>query len=98
MERFGQSNGPLLYKVQKEVEDLYQGNDNLVAYYSKLKRIWDDLADLIEIHVCTCDSNCKAIKKIIEVDQRQKLMQFLMHLSEDYEAITGQLLLIDPLP
>lgn len=91
--RFGKSNGPLLYKVQKEVEDCYQGNDTVAVYYSKLKRLSDHLADLIEIHVCTWDLDCKVIKKIIEVDERKKLMQFLMHLNENYEAIRGQILL-----
>jgi len=74
VERFGQSNGPLLYKIQKEIADLHQGNDSIAVYYTKLKRLWDELADLSEILVCTCNSDCKAIKKTIELDQRQKLM------------------------
>jgi len=30
-ERFGQSNGPLLYKVQTEIAELYQGNDSVAV-------------------------------------------------------------------
>jgi len=65
VERFGRSNGPLLYKVQKEVEDLYQGNDSVAVSYTKLRRLWDELADLSEISLCACDKSCEAIKKTI---------------------------------
>ena len=38
-ERFGESNGPLLYHLEKEITDLYQGSDSVTAYYTKLKRL-----------------------------------------------------------
>ena len=94
-ERFCQSNGPLLYKVQKEIAELYQGNDSVAVYYTKMKKLCEELAGLSEIPDC---SWCVGMKKILELGQRQKLMQFLMHLNEDYEAIRGQILLMDPLP
>jgi len=34
----------------------------------------------------------------MELTERQRLMHFLMHLNENYEAIRGQILLLDPLP
>uniref|UniRef100_A0A7C8YQ79 Retrotransposon Copia-like N-terminal domain-containing protein n=1 Tax=Opuntia streptacantha TaxID=393608 RepID=A0A7C8YQ79_OPUST len=99
-ERFGQSNGPLLYQIQKEIEDLYQSNDSVAVYYTKLKKLWDELADLSESPVCTCTHNasCNALKRNLELDQRRKLMQFLMHLNDSYDGIRGQILLLDPLP
>jgi len=33
----------------------------------------------------------------MEMAERQRLMHFLMHLNENYEAIRGQMLLLDPL-
>ena len=99
-ERFGQSNGPLLYQIQKEIEELYQGNDSVAVYYTKLKKLWDELADLSTVSVCGCTHNpsCNALKNNVELDQRQKLMQFLMHLDDSYDSIKGQILLFDPLP
>ena len=38
-ERFGQSNGPLLYQLEKDISKLYQGNDSVAVYYTKLKRL-----------------------------------------------------------
>uniref|UniRef100_A0A7C9D2G2 Retrotransposon Copia-like N-terminal domain-containing protein n=1 Tax=Opuntia streptacantha TaxID=393608 RepID=A0A7C9D2G2_OPUST len=35
-ERFGESNGPLLYQLEKDIADLYQGSDSVAVYYTKL--------------------------------------------------------------
>ena len=50
--------------------------------------------------MCNCVRNmsCTTIKKHLELEQIQKLMQFLMHLNDSYDAIRGQILLMDPLP
>ena len=37
-ERFGESNGPLLYHLEKEISELYQGSDSVAVYYTKLNR------------------------------------------------------------
>jgi len=54
--------------------------------------------DLSEVPVCNCVTSCIAIKKTVELEQRRKLMQFLMHLNEDYDIVRGQILLLDPFP
>jgi len=55
IERFGQSNGPFLYMIQKEISKLYQGNDSVAVYYTKPKKLWDELADLSEIPNYNCN-------------------------------------------
>jgi len=97
-ERFRESNGPLLYQLEKDIADLYQGGDSVAVYYTKLKKLWDELADLFEVPVCASGANCSAIKRTFEIDQRRKLMQFLMHLNDDYDSVRGQILLLVPLP
>jgi len=97
-ERFGDSNSPLLYHLEKEISDLYQCSDSVAVYYTKLKHLWDELNDMSDIPICTCPETCPSVKKIQALDQRKKLMQFLMHLNDEYEAIRGQILLLDPLP
>ena len=97
-ERFGESNGSLLYHVEKEITDLYQGSDLVAVYYTKLKRLWDEMSDMSDVPVCTCPGTCPSVKKTQGLDQRRKLMQFFMHLNDAYEAIRGQVLLLDPLP
>jgi len=97
-ERFGDSNGPLLYQLEKEISELCQGNDSVVVYYTKLKKLWEELSDFSEIPECKCAEICNAVKKILANEQRQKLIHFLMHLNDEYESIKGKILLLDPLP
>lgn len=40
---------------------------------------------------------CGAMKKVMKFDQHQKLMKFVMHSSESYDDVRGQLLLTKPL-
>ena len=73
-ERFGESNGPLLYQLEKEITDLHQGSDSVAVYYAKLKRLWDEITDMSNIPICTCPKTCPSIKKTLALEQRQKLM------------------------
>ena len=56
--------------------------------------------DLSEVPNCDCThkDDCTAIKKSKELEQRQRLMHFLIRLNDAYESIRGQILLMDPLP
>ncbi|XP_048494427.1 uncharacterized protein LOC125494725 [Beta vulgaris subsp. vulgaris] len=42
-ERFGQSNGPLIYQLKKEIDNLQQENMTTITYYGKLKKLWDEM-------------------------------------------------------
>lgn len=42
-ERFGEGNGPSVYKLHREIASIQQGNSNLTTYFSKLKRLWEAL-------------------------------------------------------
>ena len=56
------------------------------------------MTDLSEVPVCASGASCSAIKKAFEIDQRRKLMQFLMLLNDDYDNVRGHILLLNPLP
>ncbi|XP_060190290.1 uncharacterized protein LOC132619384 [Lycium barbarum] len=45
-QRFGKSNGAKLYHLQKELFVLVQGNSDIAGYFTKIKRIWDELDSL----------------------------------------------------
>ncbi|CAA0842893.1 Unknown protein, partial [Striga hermonthica] len=40
-QRFGESNGPMLYQLQKEISNIKQEGDSVAGYFTKLKRLWD---------------------------------------------------------
>ncbi|KAH0681315.1 hypothetical protein KY284_022400 [Solanum tuberosum] len=97
-EKFGQSNGPLLYQLQKEISELAQGNLDIATYYTKLKRLWDELDSLDICQACTCDCSCGGKAKTHKSEQDGRLIQFLIGLNEAYSRPRSNLLLLSPLP
>ncbi|XP_020553074.1 uncharacterized protein LOC110012715 [Sesamum indicum] len=103
--RFGASNGPLLYQLQKEVSSVSQGNTSLAAYSIKLKKLWDEQATLDPPPICSCGAGTKFAEKTNFTQLIQFLMglndaydQFLMGLNDAYDHIRNQILVMDPLP
>jgi hypothetical protein len=87
-ERYGQSNGPLIYHIERELSKVSQGNLSVAAYFNKLKRFWDELHSLNGVPVCSCgkmrECSCGITDKFLEIDSRSKLMQFLMKLNDEF--------------
>nr|XP_016490950.1 PREDICTED: uncharacterized protein LOC107810665 [Nicotiana tabacum] len=60
-DRFGQSNGVKLFHLQKDLNDLVQGSNDIAGYFTKVKRLWDEL-DTLNVNIsCECDCTCGAI-------------------------------------
>lgn len=93
-ERFGQSNGTMVYQLQTEISSLKQSNMDIASYYTKLKKKWDELNAILQLPNCTCG----AVQALRKSDEDQKLIQFLMGLNSDYTIIRGNLLIMRPLP
>lgn len=53
---FGRLNGAKLYHLQKSISDLSQGSGDLAIYFTKLKKLWDELNSLSSIPTCTYGS------------------------------------------
>ncbi|VFR00862.1 unnamed protein product [Cuscuta campestris] len=93
-DRFGQSNGARLFQLQKEICSITQGNSDVATYYTRLKKIWDELALVSNLPKCSCG----AVQELTKYEQNQKLIQFLMSLNSDYNVTRGNILLMRPLP
>ncbi|KAK6122554.1 hypothetical protein DH2020_043699 [Rehmannia glutinosa] len=93
-QRFGESNGPLLFQLEKEITTLTQGNESVAVYYTKLKKLWDEYILLITVPRCTCGS-AQALR---DLETNRRLIQFLMGLHEGYDHVRSQILLMDLLP
>lgn len=92
--RFGKCNGPLLYQIQWEISTVTQGNMTISQYYTKLKKLWDELNFLTPVPECTCGT----ARTITDALDSNRLIQFLMGLNDTYDSIRGQILLMEPLP
>ncbi|KAH0635829.1 hypothetical protein KY289_035744 [Solanum tuberosum] len=78
--------------------DFFQGSLNIVAYYTKIKGLWDELDTLNTKAICSCTCDCGGKEKMVKAQQDERLIQFLMGLSEAYAAVRSNILMISPLP
>ncbi|XP_060202806.1 uncharacterized protein LOC132631224 [Lycium barbarum] len=96
--RFGQCNGPQLYQLQKELSDAVQGNSDIASYFTKVKKIWDELYALITFDQCSCKCICNGKVTTIKAHQDGRLIQFLMGLNNIHSSVKSTILMMDPLP
>lgn len=92
--RFGECNGPLIYQLQREISSISQGEMSIMAYYTKLKRLWDELACVTPLPSCACGSG----KAVADFHASNQLMQLLMGLNDSFDHVRNQILVMEPLP
>ncbi|XP_060183269.1 uncharacterized protein LOC132613257 [Lycium barbarum] len=97
-DRFGQSNGAQLYHLKKSLTDLVQGTTDVSGYFTRIKRIRDELDALSSGEICSCNCTCGGKKKIVKSKQDERLIQFLMGLNDVYAAVRNNILMMSPLP
>ncbi|GJY49405.1 hypothetical protein Tco_0439361 [Tanacetum coccineum] len=101
-ERYGQSNGPLIYQLERELSKITQGNLTIASFFNILKKCWDELQNISGLLTCDCgrirECTCDVLCKVLLRDSNSKLIQFLMKLNDDYESVRSQILAMDPLP
>jgi len=76
---FSQSHEPQIFQIERDIAWLAQDQMTVTTYYTKLKKVWDELGSSNNA-TCICGANNK----------RHKLMQFLMRLNDSYNTICGQ--------
>lgn len=63
-------------------------------YYSKLKGLWDELDNYLELPACTCGV---VVQATIQREE-EKIFQFLMGLNSDYSTVHSNIITMEPLP
>lgn len=91
--RFEQSNRKQLFQLHKELMSISQGTSSTDTYYTKIKKIWDELSSLCVLPSCSCCTS----SQIAKFQKDQKLIQFLIGLSDTYIGVRGNILIINPL-
>lgn len=88
--------------MKRTLSQLIQGALFVPEYFNKLKRIWDELQSLEGFPDCSCGAltacTCEILKKVAEIETRNRVMQFLMGLNDDFDAARNRILTLDPLP
>ncbi|KAL0296048.1 UNVERIFIED_CONTAM: hypothetical protein Sradi_6656900 [Sesamum radiatum] len=65
VERYGESNGPLVYKLQRENVNSSQGNMSVEAYYTKLRELWEEFVVLMPTPQYGCGGCTLGVSKAI---------------------------------
>ncbi|GKA61310.1 retrovirus-related pol polyprotein from transposon TNT 1-94 [Tanacetum coccineum] len=66
-ERYGQSNGQLVYQLEGELSKISQSNLLVASYFNKLKKCWDELHNINGMPTCNCgkmrECTCSVLEK-----------------------------------
>ncbi|MCH80704.1 retrovirus-related Pol polyprotein from transposon TNT 1-94, partial [Trifolium medium] len=73
-ERFLQNNGPRMFQLRKDFITCTQGTLSVGAYYSKIKGLWEELAEFRPIHHCVCGG----VNPLVEHINREYVLTFLL--------------------
>ncbi|XP_031270522.1 uncharacterized protein LOC116128896 [Pistacia vera] len=96
-EHFQQKNGPHIFQLRCDLMNHTQGSSSVSAYFTKLKKIWEELSNYRPF--CSCGKCvCGGTKALADHSQKEYVMSFLMGLHDSFAQVRGQLLLMDPIP
>ncbi|KAK9733373.1 hypothetical protein RND81_04G063500 [Saponaria officinalis] len=101
-ERYGQSNGPLLFSIKKGVKECCSREYVNCEYFNKLKKYWDDIEEIESYPDFSCGAltkcSCNLLKKIMEQALKEKVIMFLMGLNNSFDNVRSNILSMEPLP
>ncbi|KAI3776447.1 hypothetical protein L1987_46232 [Smallanthus sonchifolius] len=98
-ERFGKESEPRAYELKQRLNVTRQDGASVSAYYTKLRRIWDEINVVLPTPRCTCNEcKCEIGKKLVESKEKERLYEFLLGLDADFSVIRTQLLAMKPTP
>lgn len=63
-----------------------------------MKKLWEELSTLQLKMRCSCNCVCGAQENLYMAKQERRLMQILMELNRVYIVISGNILMMEPMP
>ncbi|XP_042942705.1 uncharacterized protein LOC122276877 [Carya illinoinensis] len=98
-ERFSQGNGPRVLELQTAISALRQNQSHVSTYFTELKVLWDELLYYQPLPMCICRGcTCNSSKTFVAYHHQSYVMTFLMGLTDVFDAVRGQILMMEPLP
>ncbi|XP_074300923.1 uncharacterized protein LOC141632261 [Silene latifolia] len=77
--RYAAGNAPRVHQLKGDLAECKQGRLSVIEYYTKLKMIWDELANYSKVPDCTCG----AAVAIAKEREDEKVHQFMMGLNSN---------------
>lgn len=87
-------------RLQQEIANIKQGNRSIPEYYTELRTLWEELEQYRPMPKCNCPvaCTCQAMRNARAFRLEDRIIQFLVGLNEEYQAVSSQILLMEPLP
>ncbi|KAL9237817.1 hypothetical protein vseg_012321 [Gypsophila vaccaria] len=98
--RFSRGNGIKVYHLESEISDCKQKDDEtLMEFFSRLKKLWDDVNDYDALPTCDCSGcKCNISDKLRQRREMRQTRKFLMGLLPFYSIARSHVLGITTLP
>ncbi|KAL0374834.1 UNVERIFIED_CONTAM: hypothetical protein Sradi_3399100 [Sesamum radiatum] len=64
--RYGRRNGPMVYRLQREISTISQHDLSLTAYLTKVTKLWNELHTLAPVPKCRCGGCTCGINQAID--------------------------------
>lgn len=99
-ERVSVSTFAQIYALHEELSNVSQeANMNITEYFTKVKSFWDEIDNLNPLPTCVCNGcSCCLTKKVLKLQQDQRLMSFLMKVDGQYSPVKTNILMLPELP
>jgi Retrotransposon gag protein len=99
-EHFSIENAPHIYQLKAEIAAAKQQGQSVVAYFTRLKSMWDELSNYSRIPVCKCGGcTCNVSIELVKEREDEKTHQFLMGLDDSiFGTVRSNMLSMDSLP
>ncbi|XP_072066643.1 uncharacterized protein [Arachis hypogaea] len=86
-------------ELQEELYALKQGDMNVTAYFTELKKMWEELDSFRTISSCSYGRDCSCGLGVVRNFRTEdQVTRFLRGLNEQYAGVRSQVMLMDPLP
>lgn len=87
--RYEQADGAKLFQLQRELNNISQGTNDVAAYFTRINRIWDQMKVLNTFMTCCCECICRAKTHNHRVNEDKKLIHFLWDSMRDILVTWG---------
>lgn len=88
-----------VFSLEQQLSDLYQGSKSVSEFFTEMKVVRDAISDISPLPCCTCNKcSCNVSRKGNQMQQDQRLLQFMIKLSDKFATVRGNILMQQPLP
>ena len=91
-----QRNGPRIFQLKKAISMLKQEQLSVTSYFTRMKTLWDELSSYKLVPICSCgvmrNCTCNIMKSLIESQEHEHIMFFLMGLNDRFTHVRDQIL------